>query len=233
MRVQLFSGGLDSLAIWHLMGRPTPCYVRVGAPYEAAELDTLALLQVMVPGFDPHVVQGPPVAADPAADGHVLHRNLVLLATAASATGADTLYLGALRGEASADKSARFLRAAGRALSASENRRVRVLAPAHRWTKAQLLRQLARQYPEAVPLLALTRSCYQPRGECGTCQACFRRHVALYRAGLREERPQLPPGAAGAARTNLAAASPSRWPALAVNNTSAALALAGIRMRKE
>lgn len=226
--VQLFSGGLDSLALWHLCGRPQPVYVRVGAPYEEHELDTLELLARNVPGFTPRVVDGPRIAASPHPDGHIDHRNLVLLATAASYTGASRLLLGALLGEASPDKSRAFLRATSRALTASERRPVRVVAPARRWTKTGLLRRFLAAHPDAAWQLAYTRSCYAPGGPCGTCQACFRRAVALYRAGLAPERPRLP-ARAGSPWAALRTAGPARWPALAVNNGGAALALAGIR----
>lgn len=223
----LFSAGLDSLCLWHLTGQPVPVYVRTGHRYEAAELAALAALEDATLGLRVRVVDGPQIGPlEHPVTGHVPHRNLALLTTAAAATGADRLLLGALLGEASPDKSRRFLRAASRALTASEGRKITVEAPAHRWTKTGLVRRFAAAYPDAVPTLAVTRSCYEPAGECGTCPACFRRQVALWRAGLSAQRPQVPTRH-GSALSAAWAAGVTRWPALAANNAGALLALYG------
>lgn len=225
--VQLFSGGLDSLCLWVLSGRPTCVYVYTGHAYELPERQAIMRLQQHTPGLHVQTMAGPLIGGLALPDGHVPHRNLNLLATAAAYTGADRLLLGALLGEASPDKSRRFLRAASAALTASEGRRVRVVAPAARWTKTGLLRRALRQEPWVSGVLHLTRSCYAAgEGECGQCQACFRRHVALYRCGLTDTPPRLPAGTTWrTAAAGLRQAGVTRWPALAVNNAGAAQAL--------
>jgi len=229
-RVLLFSGGLDSLALWFLTDRPDPVYVQLGHRYEHAEMETLRVLSTHVPGFRPRYLRGPQIGGLEETDGHIPHRNAALLVTAAAYTGADEVMLGALLGEASPDKSRRFLRYASLCLTASTHRPVRCWAPAARWTKTGLLARFLRAYPAHTHLLRYTRSCYAVSGECGACPACFRRHVALWHCGLREERPQLPATAsAGAAWAAARRAGVARWPGLAVNNTLAGLALAGVR----
>lgn len=229
--VLLFSGGLDSVALWHLLDKPTPVYVRLGHKYEAAEVDAIAALASAVPDLWPVFVSGPPVGTLEQAGGHIPHRNLLLASTAAAALDADHVVLGALLGEASPDKSARFLRASSAALTASAGRPVQVTAPARRWTKTGLVRRWLTEHPEAAPLVPLTRSCYAEAGECGRCPACFRRHVALYHVGLRAERPRLPLGAsASVAVTAARRAGPLRWPALLGNNATALAAVAGVRL---
>lgn len=228
-RVLLFSGGLDSVAIWHLTGRPHPVYIRLGHPYEDAELHTLRVLSELVPRLDVDVVDGPNIGWREFPDGHIPHRNLVLATTAAAHFSPAEIMVGALLGEASPDKSRRFLRATSAALTASENRPVRVWAPAARWTKAGLLRRFLAAEPRAAHIVAHTRSCYAPEGECGRCQACFRRSVALYHCGLTDVRPTPPPGA-DPVRAVLGAGM-VRWPALAWNNALAGLAMAGVRTR--
>ena len=234
MRVQLFSGGMDSLCLWALAERPQPVYVRVGAPYEREELETLAALERAVHGFVPWILDGPPVARSPRADGHVLHRNLVLLTTAASLAGGDELLLGALLGEASPDKSRRFRRAVTAALTASEGRPCRVVTPAARMTKTGLLARALVAHPWVATVLPLTRSCYRPAGPpCDACPACFRRAVAEFHTGLRDARPSRPSATARQAWRAARTAGVGRWPALAVNNTTAALALAGYRLHPD
>ena len=109
---------------------------------------------------------------------------------------------------------------------------MRVWAPASRWTKTGLLARALDHCPEMIEWVRYTRSCYDPEEDaCDRCPACFRRAVAEFHCGLRRTRPRLPFGvdaSAGwaAART----AGPARLPAVAVNNATAALALAGVRL---
>lgn len=231
-RLHLFSGGLDSLCLWFLTGRPVPVYVRLGHRYQDHEIAAIHQLAAHIRGFSPCFIDGPPIGSLEHRDGHIPHRNLLLAATAAAHfPSAETIVLGALLGEASPDKSRAFTEAAGRALAASERRPVRVTAPARRWTKTGLLQRFVRTHPEHAPLLGLTRSCYaRDTGPCGACSACFRRDVAMFHAGLATARPRMPAGvglgdAVRAART----AGPARWHALAANNALAALAMAGVR----
>lgn len=227
----LFSGGLDSLCIWYLAGKPTPIYILTGHRYQDAERITLAGLQQRIPDFTPIHVMGPPIGNTEQPDGHVPHRNLALLVAAAGAVPtARTLLIGALLGEASPDKSRRFLRAASAAVTASENRPVKVVAPAHHLTKTGLLRLFTERHPYAAPLLAHTRSCYNPDQVCGDCPACFRRDVALFRVGLSPNRPILPQVVTPRAALRAAASGGlSRLPGLIANNTHAALAMWGPR----
>lgn len=230
--IQLFSGGLDSLCLWYLSGQPTPVYVLLGHKYEERETETLMRLAEHIPKFRAQLIAGPRIGQLEEHDGHIPHRNLLLAATAAAHfPDTDRIVLGALLGEASPDKSARFNRAVSRALSVSEHRRVRVVAPARHMTKTGLLRAFIRRFPERVPLLRLTRSCYAAGADaCGQCPACFRRDVALFHTGLSTTPPR-PPAGAGRAEALRAArtAGITRWPELAVNNAIAGLAIAGVR----
>jgi 7-cyano-7-deazaguanine synthase in queuosine biosynthesis len=230
VRVQLFSGGLDSLCLWYLTGRPEAVYVRVGAPYEKQEEQTVRRLTYAIPGFQPRFVNGPDLSGLVAPDGHIPVRNLLLAATAVAHTGAGEVILGAVLGEASPDKSRRFLKAASTALSRSEGRLVTLAAPAHRWTKTGLLRRFLAAHPDRAHLVAQTRSCYAAEEvPCGDCQACFRRNVALWHAGLNNTPPRLPSGGVREAWTALRTVGLTRLPGVAASNALAGLALAGLR----
>lgn len=226
--VLLFSGGLDSLCAWHLLGRPVAVYVTLGHPYQADELHAMGRLAEQRPALRLHAVPGPDLGALQQPDGHLPHRNLILAAVAAAhCPTADRVALGALLGEASPDKSRRFLRAASRVLSVSEVRRVRVTAPFRHLTKTGLLRAYLRAGGDP-QLVALTRSCYEagdtPYG-CGRCQACFRRWVALYRCGLDAgPRPALTVDRGDVLR-HWRRAGLRATPGLVVNNAGALLAL--------
>lgn len=232
-RVLLFSGGLDSLCLWYLTGRPACVYVRIGHAYESAELFAVGRLMRQVPDLEVRVVDGPKVGPLEEPDGHIPHRNIALItAAAAFCPDADEVLLGALLGEASPDKSTRFLRRTSRALAASEARPFRVVAPGRRWTKTGLVRRFIAANPDRVDELAATRSCYSviANGPCGSCPACFRRSVALWHAGLTDRPVTLPRTASrSAAWTAARRAGVTRWPGMAVNNAIAGAALAGWR----
>lgn len=219
VNVLLHSGGLDSHICW-LLTRWQPVYVRYGSEAEDSELRALRWLSELVAGFNPIVVDGPVLGAQ--ADGHVAHRNLALLTTTAATTGASRLAYGALLGEGSPDKSVRFRVAASLALSASEHRRIRVVAPLGRYTKTGALVMALRRFPDLRPLLPVLVACYHGRA-CGACQGCYRRALAEWAAGLRSAPPPRPTETFGPIAT-LRGNSPLRWPSLAVANWHSARA---------
>lgn len=226
----LFSGGVDSLAAWWVLGQPDTVYVRLGHPYEAKELATIESLAYHWPKVTPRVIDGPPLGVLEHGDGHIPHRNLLLAATAAAHHPHHShLWLGALRGEASPDKSGRFLRSASRTLSRSEARRVTVSAPLRHFTKTGLVREyLRRGGPPG--LLRYTRSCYSPDGPCNRCQACVRRFVAFQLNGLPAGPTPTPrPVSVGYVAGQWRRAGVTATPALAVNNWEAWRA--GVRFR--
>ena len=180
-RILMHSGGLDSHILWHWLGAAdsgvTNVYVGHKAKNELQELTALVRLKGMAEGFDYDVVGAETMIAH--ADSHIPHRNLrLMLKLAVAYPQVEEIYYGALRGEASADKSEAFIAAASRCLSESEGRRIDVIAPFAQITKTQVVRL---GY-ELVPLAELdaTRSCYSwAEGVCGQCQACFRRDAAF------------------------------------------------------
>jgi len=217
MRALLFSGGLDSVMAWHLLDHPQAIYVKLGHKYQDRELATIERL-----GISTIVIDGPQVGYLEERDGHIPHRNLLLISTVA-ALGYDTIYIGALAGEASPDKQPRFYRALERALWASEQGPVKIVAPLQRWTKSEALRRTLLAHPGARDLLLASRSCYGESDEpCGRCQACFRRWVALKLNDLPAgPKPSIPPGSARL----LVRAGIRSWPAIARNNLDALRAI--------
>lgn len=166
---------------WRFAGEPDCLYIlQQGNPYAQQELEAIRRLVRLIPELQVQAVQGTPQRGMEA-DGHVQHRNLSLLVTAAQYS--DVIMIGALRGETSPDKSRSFFHAAEVALSKSERRNVTVLAPLKGMTKTQALRKHLRRWPRDQFALQQTFSCYAGN-ECGECQACFRRWVALYLNGV-------------------------------------------------
>lgn len=197
--VLLFSGGIDSLCAWHLLGKPQAIYFATGAPWEDDELDALERLAREVHGLSWRLdvrrdTQDISFGVDN--DGHIPYRNLWLVMQAVS-RGWNTVYLGALRGETSRDKSTRFAKDTSNLLSYLEQRSVSVVLPFRSDTKAQLVRRYIDMVgrTEAKRTLALTQSCYWIGHEmdrqtglagCGMCLACVRRWVAMTANNIRE-----------------------------------------------
>jgi 7-cyano-7-deazaguanine synthase in queuosine biosynthesis len=192
--VLLFSGGLDSFILWRLLGMPRCVYVCLGHRYQSAELNAIRLLHEHLnahgSALEVWLIGGLHLGNLERPDGHIPNRNLLLTSFAFANLDADIIYLGALRGEASRDKDARFLRLASKTLTHVRGKKVRVVAPAQRYTKTELVGLFLRLYPEDAHLLRFTTSCYEPHDPlstgCGRCMACFRRWVAMTNNGFLE-----------------------------------------------
>ncbi len=220
----LVSGGLDSFILWRFT-RSTPVYVKWGAPYEEAELHALTRLSHVTPGFSPVIIDGPRVGHLAAPDGHVPHRNLLLLSTVA-AHGYRGLYLAAVAGETSRDKTTDYMRLLENLLTYSECTPVFVKMPFHAHSKSNIVKFYLSA--ELDPYhLQLTTSCYRAQPEqlpCGACIACLRRYVAFKANHIEEHYAQDIRVWARAQKINLdylLRAPLSDWPAIMRNNLEA------------
>jgi 7-cyano-7-deazaguanine synthase in queuosine biosynthesis len=225
--VLLHSGGLDSHVCFLMHPDWKPVYVAHGSENEEAELKALTDLQELDPRFRVVVLRAVTGAARH--DGHIAHRNLLLLTTALAVFPmAEAVAFGALLGEGSGDKSRAFCRATERVWRLSEGRNVKLLRPLRHMTKARALR-----HGMALPGgrgLAVTTSCYHGT-HCGRCQACFRLGIARYLCGLDAVPPKLPAETLGIQAT-LEATPVRRWPALALANVDVLRAYALARLRR-
>ena len=213
-RLLLHSGGLDSHCLWLMDRDRTPVYVLHGSRNEAQELVALDRLHRADPTFEFVTVPGPLLGPIARTDAHIPHRNaLLILSALAFFPDATEVAYGALLGEGSKDKSAAFRRALTRLTERSE-KRVEVVAPLSRMTKASAVRKATAL--SGTDWIPLTVSCTNGT-ECGRCQACFRRSVALYLCGIISVAPEWPTETEGPWAT-VKANPPSRWPALALSN---------------
>lgn len=224
-RYLLHSGGLDSHVAWLMDPTRVPVYVRHSSRNELREVLALGALADHDPNFTPMFVRCPEIGMDAAFDGHVRHRNLLLLAMVAQLHDCDEVAYGAVRGEASADKSPQFVRAFDRALRISEG--TRLVAPIAHLTKGQAVAELVWSTPSVdrmrvIEALELTRSCYSAdSGECGVCQACYRRALAFWQAGIVPDPPASLPTETDGAWANLRRTPLRRWPDLVRANVPA------------
>lgn len=191
-RVLLFSGGLDSFILWHLLDKPATLYCLLGHKYQKREYDTIQRLAAFCPELEPRFTTRARCGdLEFRGTGHIPFRNLALT-MAAAWEGYSTIILGALAGETSRDKSRKFARDASRLLSYLEEPPLTIVLPARGMTKRELVRLFLQRFPEKRDLLRMTSSCYnvadddQRYAGCGACIACFRRWVALSLNGIEE-----------------------------------------------
>jgi len=197
--ILLFSGGLDSLIYWRMLGNVKLVYLKTGHAYQAREeaaiFDIGSIYRNTGRLFQTFVVEGLDLSHTVHDDGHVAHRNLLMAAYVAHRfPDAPAIYFGALRGESSRDKSQRFYQDTTNLLSFLEAKPVRVSAPFRNKTKTQLIAMYQDKFRTIGDrnMLLATRSCYAPSLPdgvvgCGVCMACFRRWVAMSNNGITEE----------------------------------------------
>lgn len=190
--VLLFSGGLDSFIHWRLLNHPPCVYVNAGHRYEDAEISAIERLSERIPELKVTQVGRLYLGDLEAEDSHIPYRNLLfaIIAVLQMDTPSDPVkrvYVGALSGEISRDKSDKFFKDATSLLSYME-KPIKVEAPFRRLTKSALVSlYLKSGYSEQD--LYLTRSCYHAAPSekpCGRCMACFRRWVAMANNGITE-----------------------------------------------
>ncbi|HXF05737.1 MAG TPA: 7-cyano-7-deazaguanine synthase [Blastocatellia bacterium] len=202
----LTSGGLDSgvlvaEATTHYDG-VWPVFVRSGLRWEEVELFWLTrfLQSLSAPALRPLRVLdfpltdiygqhwstgggGVPGREAPLDSVYLPGRNIILLAKAAvfcSLAGIKEIAIGTLRANPFPDASAEFFRRIGEVFSEGLAYPVRVCAPYHSLSKAEVIR-LGARWP-----LELTFSCISPEGNhhCGLCSKCAERHQAFVDAGI-------------------------------------------------
>ncbi len=127
-----------------------------------------------------------PGAASRDAAVYLPGRNLLLTVKAAlycAQQGIPQLAIGVLRGNPFSDSSARFMHQVSAAVGTAVNRRVTIVRPLARCSKADVIRR-----GRALPL-ELSYSCVHPQGRqhCGCCNKCAERRRA-FRAAATPDR---------------------------------------------
>ena len=195
--VLLFSGGMDSLIAAWLVRPDVLLFLRHGQRYQQLEEQGLARLRAG--GFLPpgaRLVESDALRLGEFERAHAIIplRNLLFVALAAQY--GETVYLAAMSGDRSLDKSEGFFSRATDLLTFlygaqhwCQGRVVRVQAAFPRWTKTEAVRHYLAAGHSAAALLA-SPSCYDPPGDrrhfaaCGWCKPCFRKWVALANNGV-------------------------------------------------
>jgi 7-cyano-7-deazaguanine synthase len=192
----LFSGGLDSYCAhkWLIEQgvEHDLVYIPCGTDtsnFEQATIETMANVDLIL---KPRIIQ-PNIDLDhlQQPDGFVPLRNLLFLALPVM-EGYDRVYIAAVKGEGSLDKSHKFFKDTSDLFSYMLSKDVRVSSPVDQYTKTQLVK-LARTLADVREHdLTFTTSCYNPylsgfpHYRCGECNACMRRWVAMVNNDIYE-----------------------------------------------
>jgi 7-cyano-7-deazaguanine synthase len=193
----LFSGGLDSyiahkwlenMSIEHDL-----VYIPCGTETSSYEMTTLRIMEnesriqpvhYIQPDIDLSTLQKP--------DGFVPLRNLMFLMLPVM-EDYETVYIGAVRGEGTLDKSHKFFKDTSDLFSYMLSKRIRVASPIDQFTKTQLVKKALDMGVDEAEL-KFTTSCYAPSenysnvfiDKCGECNACVRRWAAMVNNGIYE-----------------------------------------------
>lgn len=185
--VLLFSGGMDSVMMSHLLKPDILLVIPHGQKYEYQELASIRRLYEtgLLPAectlrYD-RSLDLKRLERD---DAIIPSRNLLFLTIAANY--GETLYFGAMAGDRSLDKSQEFFELAEDMLTYlfqpqhwCEGRRFEILAPYKHKTKTQLLKDYLMAGLPSQAIYA-SYSCYEGGSKpCGVCKPCFRKWVAM------------------------------------------------------
>jgi len=180
MKLLLFSGGLDSTALAHLLRPDQLLFVNYGQVAAEGELQAAKQIaaELELP-FRSEIIDCRAIGAGDMVGGEPLsdvapefwpYRNQLLITIASMAYARErqlTIYLGTVQGdEIHPDGRPEFLETMQAVLNCQSN--VVVQAPAREWTSTELQRRAA------VPLeiLAWAFSCHRSERACGLCRGC-------------------------------------------------------------
>ena len=211
----LFSSGIDSLAclVWACLHfrkeNIIPVYVDLGHRYAAKEIAAARALlnEFSIASFDGPTVElsESPIqlrvinATDIYYDSahfvsYLPFRNQLLLDIAVVGCQPDIVVYGALTGQASTDKTKRFINSLQRVYDIQHHKdgydatkKVSVIAPFIEMTKTEVIRWMYEQdeneyvFKDFSRALSMTVGCYSASDEeCGVCNACINRWIAFY-----------------------------------------------------
>lgn len=187
--IMLFSGGLDSLAAWRLLGKPKAIYFAIGHKAEASELGRILAIQRGL-GLDIVIDKSLDIGKYEMSNRYIPYRNLFFIMRAA--LYAPNVIINQIA-EWAPDKNKRFYRKTesllneiGRGKFQGIDRKVKIWSPFSGMTKTELIREYGKHWPIET-LTELTISCYNPGClPCGQCTSCVSRHVAMLNNRVRE-----------------------------------------------
>jgi len=175
-KILCMSGGLDSVAGWYFLDKPGCVFFNTKVLSSSKEKTAIWLLKIpciIDTSFDFSGIK----------DTYIPHRNL-LFASAASKYGNEVVICG-LEDDMVPDKTPEAFEKMSAVLSDIGKEEVTVTSPFWDKTKAEVVQWMLDNVPDAENVIRTSVSCYSCRyGECGWCEACFRKACAMYSCRL-------------------------------------------------
>jgi hypothetical protein len=170
------SGGLDSVAGWYFLDKPKCVFFNTKVPSsykEKTAIRSLGIPYITDTSFDFSGIKGI----------YIPQRNL-LFASAASKYGNEVVICG-LKDDMVIDKTPEAFVEMSKYLSTIIAKELAVTSPFWDKTKAEVVQWMLDNVPDAENVIRTSVSCYSSSyGECGWCEACFRKACAMYSCGL-------------------------------------------------
>ena len=197
--VLLLSGGLDSFIAWRLLGQPKAVYFAIGHKAQDKELEKIEAIKEKF-GGDITIDRRLDLSDIEMSNGYIPYRNLffIMLASYHSPNIAFSQIL-----EWAPDKNKDFYHKTEALLGditqgtfqQLERKKIKVHTPFAGKTKSQLVKKYLEAGLDPADLTEYSVSCYSGEEKnCGQCNACFSRYVAMENNGLHEEYEQTPDG---------------------------------------
>lgn len=195
--VMLYSGGLDSLVTWRLLGQPKAVYFAIGHRAQEREIEMIERTREKF-GGDITIDDRLNLADIEMPNGYIPYRNLFFIMMA-SYHSPDVVM--AQIAEWAPDKNPQFYQKTSDllgdittgAFQEMERKDVKVHAPFNKYTKTDLVTQYRLRGYDMQDITDYSISCYSGEGtNCGQCSACFSRYVAMENNGVSEEYQTIP-----------------------------------------
>jgi len=177
-QILLLSGGLDSFAIWRILGKPRAVYMDIKNKASARERDCVMRIMRDFPSSDITIRTGLGLRKHEQQDGFIPYRNLFMILLASLMPVCNEIIIGQVN-EWQVDKNKKFYRLMEKIISDHAQKKVRVHAPFAGHTKSQLVEKYL-TIGSAEELKKYSYSCRKGgKIHCGNCTNCLRRYMAF------------------------------------------------------
>ena len=178
--ILLFSGGIDSYAAWHYLGKPETVYFDLHTPYSRKEIKVVKELVPNAIIEDCLSLRRRQVGEK----AYIPFRNLYLAMLAAKYS--NIIVIVGIRGDNVSDKNEEIFQDFSKLLSKMEdNINIEVISPFWEWTKEEIVRWFLQNAGNEEDIKK-TVSCYskEDTNYCGACPSCFRKWCAFRINGI-------------------------------------------------
>lgn len=184
IEVFLVSGGVDSTIGSFLNPNAKPVFVDYGQQYSEIESNTASSI------FGKKLNK---IIINPSNnlpyETFIPCRNLMLSTLVATRYYPDVIWMAGLEDDNVVDKNIYAFADISNLISKYANKTIEVKSPFWEMTKGEIVEQFLNKNNNAKEILYKTVSCYSPQGNCGECDACFRKFVAFTSNFLECKRP--------------------------------------------